>query len=81
MPSRISGREDALVIYSKSNSTCQLFLSQMREIFRLVMTGISENVTATSEDFRRRPNVSGTFRRCSDEMVSSPSNPNAKTEK
>ena len=31
--------------------TCQLFLSQMREIFILPVTGVSENVPLTLEDF------------------------------
>ena len=45
--------------------------------FRLVMTGISENVTATFEDFPKMYDVSKNFWRCSDKMVSSPSSPNA----
>ena len=42
------------LVFSRSTSqyyTCQLFLSQMREIFTL--TKISGNVLATSEDFQR----------------------------
>ena len=46
---------DGFLVFLRSTSQCytyQLFLSQMREI-HLVMTEISGNVPATSEDFRR----------------------------
>ena len=40
----------------KSNAkcyTCQLFLSEKREVFFLIVTGTSENFRATSEDLLR----------------------------
>ena len=46
--------KQVFLIDSDFSCTCQLFLSQMHILdFHLVMTGISVNAPATSEDFRR----------------------------